>query len=573
MKSKDIYNIILKLVLLSMIIMLMLTFIMAKHIDTIRLSDAKLYPIYYFLKQPTAIWVAVPLALVLITFSSRSSYRLLAILSLAFLIEFLPSFMMINPWLPDQYPYLSEAYWIYLYGNISNVHYLSYVPGLGLLYGIYEIIISLHPFIISKAFSLIQAIVVIVMLAIISRELTNNETLLPLLFLSFNYFADINVFHRSSQHFTLTLVFLYVILAIVLKPRNFMSRHLLLSAIIFGSMVLTYPGSGYILATIVGAYLISYIVKNKPSTLSVVYIAVFINIFAAWYGYVSWREIRIAGSIWNSLIKVFQLEWSFEESATHPFSTGLTSLFRTLIILRLIIEGGVILIGFVIALYKTVSTLLSHSGKEEQSNNFVIYYLTLASLIAPAPWFLTEWSRWSFYKFSHYFLLFSLLSILSYIHSQHRLTRVKLFPSSKILSKILVFSIIIIALFLVPLLRYASIPYLHVTTEELSSVYFVHQYFTFSRKCYYFEYTPYILPRLILRGEYLNDISSIYWFENITSGLYIITDRALTRDGFYIYPQPLKARIMELENFMIIHGNKVYDNIYNRAFYLVKEEL
>jgi hypothetical protein len=30
---------------------------------------------------------------------------------------------------------------------------------------------------------------------------------------------------------------------------------------------------------------------------------------------------------------------------------------------------------------------------------------------------------------------------------------------------------------------------------------------------------------------------------------------------------------MELENFMIIHGNKVYDNIYNRAFYLVKEEL
>ena len=198
-----------------------------------------------------------------------------------------------------------------------------------------------------------------------------------------------------------------------------------------------------------------------------------------------------------------------------------------------------------------------------------IYYLTLASLIAPAPWLLTEWSRWSFYKFSDFFLLFSLLSILSYIHSQHHLKRIKLSSSSKILASFT----IIIALSLVPLLRYASIPYLHVTTQELSSVYFVHQHFAFGQGSYYFEYPPYILPRLLIRGECSNDISSIYWFENMSSGLYIITDRALTRDGFYIYPQPLKIRVKELESFMIIHGNKVYDNTYNRAFYLVKEEL
>jgi hypothetical protein len=332
-------NILLRLELVLLYIIILLIFTTARHVDVIELSDIELYPFYYLLVQPMTTWVAIPVIAFMVMLSSRSSYRLVAVLSLAFIIEFLPSFMMVNPWLPDQYPYLSEAYWIYLHGKISDVHMLSTVPGLGLLYGIFEIIINLDPFIISKAFSFVQAIALVVMLAPLSKKLANNEALFPLLFMSFNYFAQINVFHRAALHFTYTLVLIYLI-STISNNRHLEWRHLLASTVIFCAMVLTYPGSGFVLVSITVAYVLSYIIGKGFLTTLKLLIFIFLVIFGVWYGYAAWSEIRIAGSIWDSLMKVLRLELSAMESATHPFSTGTTSLFKTIVYVRLVIEGG-----------------------------------------------------------------------------------------------------------------------------------------------------------------------------------------------------------------------------------------
>ena len=554
----------LRLELVLLYIMILLIFTTARHVDVIELSDIESYPFYYLLVQPMTTWVAIPVIAFMVMLSSRSSYRLVAVLSLAFIIEFLPSFMMVNPWLPDQYPYLSEAYWIYLHGKISDVHRLSTVPGLGLLYGIFEITINLDPFIISKAFSFVQAIALVVMLAPLSKKLANNEALLPLLFISFNYFAQINVFHRAALHFTYTLVLIYLI-STISNNRHLEWRHLLASTVIFCAMVLTYPGSGFVLVSITIAYVLSYIIGKGFLTTLKLLIFIFLVIFGVWYIYTAWSEIRIAGSIWDSLMKVLKLELSAMESATHPYSTGLTPLFKTIVYVRLVIEGGVIAMGFLVASYKYVQAVISYFKREDSDIPFA-YTLTLASLIAPAPWLLTEWSRWSFYKFSAYFLLFSLMSLVSYAYLQHRLRR-----SAKTLLlfvRVSAIFIITIALLLVPLLRYASIPYLHVTTSELSTMFFVHKYFTFNQGCYYLEYAPYTLPRLIVYGEMSHDVSSMYWFENLSLGLYVLTDRALTREGFYVYPQPLQEKLRELESYMVIQGSRVYDSRYNRIHYL-----
>jgi hypothetical protein len=561
-------NILLRLELVLLYIMILLIFTTARHVDVIELSDIELYPFYYLLVQPMTTWVAISVIVFMVMLSSRSSYRLVAVLSLAFIIEFLPSFMMVNPWLPDQYPYLSEAYWIYLHGKISDVHRLSTVPGLGLLYGIFEIIINLDPFIISKAFSFVQAIALVVMLAPLSKKLANNEALLPLLFISFNYFAQINVFHRAALHFTYTLVLIYLI-STISNNRHLEWRHLLASTVIFCAMVLTYPGSGFVLVSITIAYVLSYIIGKGFLTTLKLLIFIFLVIFGVWYIYTAWSEIRIAGSIWDSLMKVLKLELSAMESATHPYSTGLTPLFKTIVYVRLVIEGGVIAMGFLVASYKYVQAVISYFKREDSDIPFA-YTLTLASLTAPAPWLLTEWSRWSFYKFSAYFLLFSLMSLVSYTYSQYRPRR-----SAKTLllfMRISAIFIITIALLLVPLLRYASIPYLHVTTSELFTAFFVHEHFTFEQGCYYFEYPPYVLPRLIVHREASHEISFMYWFENISLGLYVLTDRALTREGFYVYPQPLQEKLRELENYMIIRGSKVYDSKYNRIYYLYLNE-
>jgi len=559
MRSKNVYNVSLKLALLSMIVLLMLTFITAKHIDIIELPNAELYPFYYFLMQPITIWIIIPLAVFLIMFSSRPFYRLIAILSLAFIIEFLPSFMMINPWLPDQYPYLSEAYWIYLHGNISDVHYLSVVPGLGLTYGIFEILTDLDPFAISKAFSFIQAFIFVIMLSSLSKRLTKNKSLLPLLFLSFNYFAQINVFHRATLHFTYALTFLYIILSII-NEQHFEWRQIIVLSTVFSAMVLTYPGSGYMLITIIGAYMLLFIIRKALTSSIKLLILVLSTIFGIWYCYTAWSEIRVAGSILNSLMEVLRLGLRVEESMVHPFSTGLTPLFKTLVYVRLIIEGGVIAVGLLIALYMYILALISRL-KGKNSDIPPVYTLMLASLIAPAPWLLTEWSRWSFYKFSMYFLLLSLITVLYHSHQHHPRRRIMFF-----LVKILIIIIITSALALVPLLRYASIPYLNITTSELSSVSFIHRHFMFNLNCYYLEYPPYI--SMLVHGKITHEVSSMYWFENLSKGLYVITSRALIRDGFYTYPQPLQIRLKELESFISVQGEKVYDNGYNRAYYL-----
>jgi len=562
MKPRISTNIV-RLMLLSAIVLFILTFTMIEPIDVIKLSDAKMYPLYYFLMQPMTVWVIIPLTTLIIIFSPRSFHKVLAALILAFIIEFLPSVIMVNPWLPDQYPYLAEAYWIYLHGEISDVHYLSIVPGLGLSYGVFEIVTNLSPFAVSKAFSLFQAIMLVTMLISLSKKLTDNYTLLPLLFLSFNYFANTtNTFHRSGLHFTYTLTFLYLVLILtMLSYQHLKLRYLIASAIVFSAMTLTYPGSGFILVTIIGAYILLYIAGKAPSLLKLS-VMVFSIIFGVWYGYVASIELRAIGFFWDSLLKVLGLELSFEESMTHPFSEGLTPLFSVLTYIRLLIEGGVIVAGCLVALFKYTSAITSRLRGRGGSGVLFVYVLTLASLIAPAPWLLTELSRWSFYKFNHYFLLFSLMSLLHYTYSQSRLRELaSLLP---IKTKFLVSVAIIFALLLVPLLRYASMPYLHVTTPELYSTLFVHEYFTFNSKCYYLEYPPYI--RVLVRGDTLHELTYMYWFENLSVGLYVITDRALTRDGFYLYPQPLQVRLQELENVLTIRGDKVYDNEYNRIY-------
>jgi hypothetical protein len=353
----------------------------------------------------------------------------------------------------------------------------------------------------------------------------------------------------------------------VLK-RNYNWRLFLISAILFSAIVLAFPASGYILAIIIGAYIILKFIKKEEFSAQFKFLMIILlTIFIAWFSYIDYIElINNIGNFWQNIINIIQLKLTFEESAIPSFSTGLTPLFKFIVYIRLILEGGVIFTGFFIAMYKFI-TLMMKDTKAKKSLVFP-YVLTLMSVIILTPLFLTEWARWAFYNFSAYILLFSLISILR-LSAQNRQKKIEKSSFMKIALKILAIFTIIIVLLLVPLLRYTSIPYLNISTPELSSVFFVYEYYTFNHPCYYFEYPPHTLVGLLVQKEAIHELTGTYWFENITSpGLYMITNRALTREGFYIYPQPLAIRIKVIENYLLLHGDKVYDDGYNRAYYL-----
>jgi len=547
------------------LLLYIITCILIKPVDAIMLKDPASGFLYYALSLPVTTWILIPLSVFVTLYSPRRIHRMLSVFILVSLTELLPALIIVNPWLPDQYPYLSEAYWIYLHGKIYNVHYLSEVPGLGILYGILQLLIDVDPFTLSKIYALIQSIMLSTFLTIISARLLRVEYLLPLLFVAYNYFFQVNVFHRASLHFTYALVFTYLIIKILkdTSAENWKRKFASL-ALLFSAMTLTYPGSGYILALLTAAVLMLTLLKYNNVEREILVILLSITaIFVSWYLYISWNEARIAGSIINSLLKVLRLDISFVESATHPFATGLTETFRTLTYLRLVIEGSLMISGFMAASTSLIKCFI-HKEKSVEPITQIIYALTVSAYIVIAPWLLTEWSRWSFYKFNGYLLIFSLMSLIIFFKRANPMIKPGFLKKTMYIA-------LVFALALVPVLRYASMPYLHVTTQELDSVMFIHRYYSFTSNVYYLEYAPYILPRLLASRDLVHDVVSFYWFDDPKNdGIYIFTMRALTREAFYMYPIPLAHRLETLNTFMSTHSAKVYDNAFNWAYYFVK---
>jgi len=541
-----------------------ITYILIKPVDAIVLKDLASGFLYYALSLPATTWILIPLSVFVAMYSPRRIHRMLSVFILVSLIELLPALVLVNPWLPDQYPYLSEAYWIYLHGKIRDVHYLSEVPGLGLLYGILQLLINVDPFTVSKIYALIQSIMLSIFLTIISARVLRAEYLLPLLFIAFNYFFQIDIFHRATLHFTYALVFIYLIIE-TLKGASAedWKRKFTILAVQFSAMTLTYPGSGYILALLITMAFLSILLKYNVKREVLAILLSITAIFTSWYLYVSWSEVRIAGSIINSLLEVLRLDMPFVESATHPFATGLTKTFRTLVYLRLAIEGSLMMSGFIVASTNIIRCFI-HREKNIELTTQIIYALTVSAYIAIAPWLLTEWSRWSFYKFDGYLLLFSLMSLTTFFKRASPIIK----PG---LLKRIICVALILALALVPILRYASVPYLHVTTQELDSVMFIHRYYSFTSDAYYLEYAPYTLPRLLTSRDLAHDVVSFYWFDDPKNdGIYVFTLRALTREAFYVYPTQLVYRLESLDTFMNTYSLRVYDNAFNWAYYFVK---
>jgi hypothetical protein len=220
---------------------------------------------------------------------------------------------------------------------------------------------------------------------------------------------------------------------------------------------------------------------------------------------------------------------------------------------------------YMLTLFRTIKK--KRENTIHDSSLIHIYTLTLAAFLAPLPWFLSEWARWSFYKFHIYLLLSSLLTILIFLKVSNKIDR---FLRGIGGAKLFIALIIALSLFLVSVLRYASIPYLHVATPELQSLKVIYYYIdTQSLPTYYLEYPPY--ASILIRGDSSYETSAFYWFSNISSnGIYIVTNRTLTRDWYYIYPELLHIKLNELERLFIMSGDRIFDNGYNRA-YLVSQ--
>lgn len=121
---------------------------------------------------------------------------------------------------------------------------------------------------------------------------------------------------------------------------------------------------------------------------------------------------------------------------------------------------------------------------------------------------------------------------------------------------------------LIPITRYASIPYLHPTTQELNAAAFAHQYYVSNQPIYYTEYPPYI--GVIVGKDPGWEFTQCFLIPehgfNFNTTNILMSKRHIVRDGYYLFPKPVSITFNYVAEVLSLTHNIVYVNGYANLF-------
>ena len=223
----------------------------------------------------------------------------------------------------------------------------------------------------------------------------------------------------------------------------------------------------------------------------------------------------------------------------HPFTEGLTPPFTAILRARMLLTATILSLGFLSSVYVFFK-------KKRNEALIPIMYLSLLAVLA--PFMFTGWSQWYAFKFVAY----STLIASACVAILWRLKRNKYLRT-------FILILVVVGVISVPILRYASIPYLHPTTRELKAASFVHSYYEKEDPIYYTEYPPYIR---VLMGkdpgweftQYLGFTLNI----DLEKNNFLVVERHLARDGYYIYSEPINVILNRMKDSLASTHNLVY---------------
>ena len=275
----------------------------------------------------------------------------------------------------------------------------------------------------------------------------------------------------------------------------------------------------------------------------------FAFIFFAWNIYISEGNLTIMiHSISQALIELtdpFVLLTPYSTLGYVPTAPLFANILRIRMFLTLVVLG----LGLLCSLHTIFK------GRSESFMSMI--YLSL--LIVLLPFIFTNLNQWFVKHFDTFMLLLAAASIAD-------LWRLK----RRMYIEIIITALIVIGLFILPINRYASVPYLHPTTQELKVSYFIHCYYLEGGYVYYTEYPPFTLIQILVNKNptwELSYMKSDEWLEGKTtkSAGYVLCYRVLVRDAYYLYPV---SRRNLLDN--LVHTLKESHNLIYCSDYYIK---
>ena len=491
----------------------------------------------------------VYLALLAILSKDRST-KLLSVVLLTALIVLTPSIMLMNPWLPDQYPYLSEAVWLTKHYFIANIHHLDETPGLGLLFSQFMLITGLGPFEVAKIYPLL-VILMTPLMFLTSERICGNGALIPILLLGFTYPVP-SVFHRSSLFFIFLVVLVFLLTKIVSERRP--TKYALAYILAISTTVLSYSGVIVLLVALTATVPMLYLFYGRnQKIISLGTPILSLIIFLSWQVYIAEAEFRcIVGNIYYGIQEflIFNPE-RFLEISAYRGTLGYTDILKVILDARIAFTVILLMLATIVAIYVLLK------GRKKQ----VQVFASLIYLSSAIQFFLLS-------TFIYYGLAFAkkLDAFFVYTSTVCVVALPVLMPKfiNKYKKKIkpAIVCLLVVPLLLVPLLSYHGIPYLHTPSSELKVKVFIDEYYNTEEPILATELNlPYLLFEVLQDRKPQNIRAILTPEEPIDYGSnYLILERYVTRDGYLVYSIKYEDYLKTLISSLTVNHNLVYDS-------------
>jgi len=569
------------LVILALSLLLFATLITSAQIDLTEPS------MFFYVSRLSPLWyLATFLTLVATMKANDRLVKIFASILLIYLVYGLPSYILMNPRVNDQYPFMTEPLYVELYGHLGNAHYLLQSPGLGLYFSQLTMITGMNLKYLediralSDFFAYMNPLTLALSTATIPRLLGKSDKwiyvmiLVPLLSIMY----PIDIFHR--QTFSLNYLPLYFY--------GLLKNDFVILALASVAMVLSHPGTPLftwiaLITALILAYALNVNRKDHGYTATMLTGLVILAIF--WFAY----HMITTQSILNTIVGAVRgfisdiLGGEVRLMAVEKLAMGVTREFRIVVLVpRLLIASLYLMIFWLMALVvlwnkRSSSALklltLIHAGYVPQVIPFIYWgtlnirslLFVLYSSVPLVPLYfdilgsptLSGSSKRDMWK-----------SILTYL--------TKLMPAFK---KVLD-GLIIVAVILTPILTFSTIPYLHSSTSEILAQKFI--------ECEYVGSTARSPPIIVTEypvwifdvvcgnketklGEAIIDSSAtIKMLSNGEASGILIVGRLVAREAFYaptglLYGSGVETQrefVIKVSGYASINLSRVYDSSY-----------
>lgn len=544
-------------------VLLLLTYVTLPRVDYVEPN------VFFYLEHLTPLYyLSLIASIVVAVFSKDRFIRIFSVVAFTLLIILTPSVMLVNPWHMDAYPFVSEAVYVERNGQLADFHYLSESPALGLVFGSFLLITGISPFLLMKIYpSLIVTILVLITYSIAEKMKIGKKSLViaPLCLVAIMW---PNAFHVSRQSFSLVYYLAsWLFLSVLILQRKDRRISLLLGTQIV-LMVMSHPATPvFFVANLIAVAIIGGILRKlRAGEIKLItYTLLFCTFFwLLWNSLVATGEgIHVVNNIITNLFNSL-LTSPAEVSGTSKIFSGYTSIYRSIIDVRLFLTLLVSVSGFLLLLiiYRYCESL-----KKKRASVMLMGWI-LSNLFSSVP--LMYGGLPYFYRPVLFtFISFAPLGGLIYETVKVKSLNMKGLKSAKmkkIMKSIFVVIFILTPSFLAPIIKYAPLPFLYPTTRELSTITFMNLHLAGADVTILEVTTPWGYSYLCGLNETNYRLVGKDLFSNgslnprVTGTPLVVTYRLVIRDAFWSY-EPSMLQIVEnvTRTFPGTH-NKVYDS-------------